>query len=529
MAYFLSILTSTFLLEDVALIAGLALVHEQKLSFVAAFAACFFGISLGDMALYSIGYALCKWGISLDKPTKSRLLEKTYTALAHLKHSKTLSFSIVISRVIPGTRLPTYLAAGFLGSSFLHFFLLTVVSVFFWVGIAMLAGQSFQAIFRDHWALMTVPFLLGLNLLKCLLVTLSDPWSRRAFVHSWRKWCNFEFWPGWFFYIPIVPLYLYLSVKYRSLLTPFYTHPHILNGGIIGESKWDFLQHLRADESSTLKSIKVDKSLDFETVASTLFSQNLSYPLIIKPDVGQRGFGVRIVRNDFDLNEYIHLSDFDRIIQPLSILPREAGLFYIRKPSEQKGRIFSITTKKFPTVIGDGQSKWGELILADQRARIIAPVYFARHRDILDVVPLKDEVLLLSECGNHCQGAIFINGNHLTTPALTDELDRITKHIPDFYFGRFDIRYLDDNSLRQGAHFEILEINGAGSEATHIWDARTSMREAYTTLLEQWQLLFEIGHQVKQFTAHGTNVSGIKFLKESYRVFFRKENLSISS
>ena len=340
---------------------------------------------------------------------------------------------------------------------------------------------------------------------------------------------HFEFWPAPFFYLPIVPYYIYLSLRYRSLFLPFYASPHLKHGGLIGESKWDFHRHLEAKESSTLKSLKIDKDLDFMSAKNLLEAHEIEYPFIMKPDVGQRGYGVRIIRNDFDLTEYLLLSDFERIIQKLSVLPGEAGVFYIRIPSESVGHIFSITDKKFPFVVGDGATKLGDLILSDLRARIIASVYFARLKDHLDSVPAKNEIILLSECGNHCQGAIFLNGKNIISEELTQEIDRIAKQIPDFYFGRFDIRYKDTSSLLLGKQFEIVEINGSGSEATHIWDARTTLFEAYKTLFSQWRILFEIGYQVRRFQGKQTKVQIGSFLKVCIEVAFRKESLSISS
>ena len=229
------------------------------------------------------------------------------------------------------------------------------------------------------------------------------------------------------------------------------------------------------------------------------------------------------------LTEYLLLSDFERIIQTHSALPNEAGLFYVRKPSENFGHIFSITDKKFPYVTGGGVASLGDLILRDKRARIIAPIYFARHRAKLDNVLESGETFFLSECGNHCQGAVFLDGNKLSTLSLLKRLEEISRTIPNFYFGRFDVRYLDADSLMMGQNFEILEVNGAGSEATHIWDPSTTLRVAYRTLFTQWALLFEIGAQLRGTQNLTTEVHVGEFLKECLKVAFRKERLSVSS
>ena len=525
MGYFFSIFLGTFVLEDLALASSLALMAENKISFQTAFLACFLGISIGDLGLYFLGYAASKFEI--EKHFK--FFKKHRASISRLKRSEALTYSIVISRIIPGTRLPTYLASGYLKYPFLQFFLLTIASVFLWVLIALFGGKSLHELFMDRWLLSLIVFLIVLQIFKSFVPRLANRWQRKALLYSWQQWLHFEFWPAALFYLPIVPFYIYLSIRYRSLFMPFYASPHLKHGGLIGESKWDLLQHLPTNDASTLKTYKVSKDLDFQGARQLLETWPLDYPFIMKPDVGQRGFGVRIIRNDFDLTEYLLLSDFERIIQKLSPLPCEAGIFYVREPSENWGRIFSVTDKKFPFVIGDGITKLGDLILNDPRAQIIAPVYFERLQDRLDSVPENNQTVFISECGNHCQGAIFLNGNHLISKEMTHEIDRIAQQIPDFYFGRFDIRYKDIESLQLGKNFEIVEINGSGSEATHIWDANTKLFDAYKTLFAQWQLLFKIGDQVRQIPGKNRKVQLRSFLTDCAKVAFRKESLSISS
>lgn len=525
MEYFLSIFFGTFLLEDVALAFALGLVANGKMMVGSAFLACFLGISIGDLGLYIIGFLAGKFGLE----SRFKAIKKARAALVNENRSDVLTYSVVISRFIPGTRLPTYLAAGLLRYPFLRFFVLTVVTVLGWVALAFAVGQSLKSVLMDHWVLTVIAILIILRMVKFFVPKLSDPWERKALLHSWRRFLSFEFWPALVFYLPVVPLYVFLSIRHRSFFAPFYANPEIENGGLLGESKWDFLKHLDKNSSHTLKALKLGKQDDFLMTRELLDREGFSYPFILKPDVGQRGFGVRIVRDDFDLTEYLLLADFDMIVQDLSRHPNEAGVFYVRHPSVENGGLFSITDKRFPVVIGNGRLRLGDLILQDPRARIIASTYFARHREHLNDVPESGETIQLSECGNHCQGAIFLNGESLKTPGLAVAIHAVAQRIPHFYFGRLDLRYKNAESLMKGEDFEIVEINGAGSEATHIWDAKTDLIEAYRTLYLQWSLLFEIGAAVKHKKGTKPNVRVGRFLKECLKVFFRKEPLSISS
>jgi hypothetical protein len=105
----------------------------------------------------------------------------------------------------------------------------------------------------------------------------------------------------------------------------------------------------------------------------------------------------------------------------------------------------------------------------------------------------RGERLRLVESGNHAQGCIFRDGQHLATPALLAAIDRISKSVPGFFIGRYDLRYTSDDDLRAGRGFTILELNGASAEATSIYDTRNSLLAAYRTLFRQWKLVFQIG------------------------------------
>lgn len=523
MSYFITILLGTFVLEDVALATAMTLVAKNQISLANAFLACFIGISIGDIGLFFIGAGARQLKVDLNinrfQRMKARFSKRPSQAW--------LTYTVIVSRFLPGTRVPTYLAAGAFGYSFLAFTSLTILTVFVWVAMAFVVGRSLSSLIANNWILTLICVVVGLQALKFFLTLCTDPWKRKAWLQSWRKWQSFEFWPGSVFYLPIVPYYIWLSLRYRSLLIPFYANPTMKHGGLIGESKWDYLQYLKPPSRGVLRAIRIPRGVGFAALQALLKSGGFDYPFVIKPDVGQRGFGVRIIRSDSDLVEYLDLADFDVIVQDHSVFAHEAGVFYVRRPSEKRGCILSITDKEFPAVKGDGKSQLGKLILNDRRARILASVYFARHREKLDFILQADQVFKLSECGNHCQGAIFRDGFRLKTEQLESEIDRIARQIPHFYFGRFDLRYENAESLMAGTGFEIVEVNGAGAEATHIWDPQVSFFTAYRDLFKQWRLLFEVGAMARQQGLRPTIKLG-PFLKECYRVYFRKQSLSVS-
>jgi hypothetical protein len=149
-------------------------------------------------------------------------------------------------------------------------------------------------------------------------------------------------------------------------------------------------------------------------------------------------------------------------------------------------------------VHGDGHSTIAELIWRDPRARFMADKYLARVAGRENEILAAGETLKLVKAGNHAQGCIFRNGMHLCTPELVERIDAISQKIPGFYIGRYDLRYSNEDEMRNGKNFKIVELNGAASEATNIYDARNSLINAYRTLFHQWRLVFAIADANRQ-------------------------------
>ncbi len=218
----------------------------------------------------------------------------------------------------------------------------------------------------------------------------------------------------------------------------------------------------------------------------------LTFPVVVKPDLGQRGSGVAIVRSEAELESRIADQRGDLIVQEY-IAGLEFGVFYYRHPADNRGHIFSITEKRFPAVRGDGRSTLEDLILADDRAVCLNHVHRRVHRANLNRVPECGEAIALVEIGSHCRGSLFLDASHLITPALEQGFDAVAQSFGGFYFGRFDVRTSSIEDFTERAVFRILELNGVTSEATAIYDPGNSVWTAYRVLAAQWRLAFEIG------------------------------------
>jgi hypothetical protein len=54
--------------------------------------------------------------------------------------------------------------------------------------------------------------------------------------------------------------------------------------------------------------------------------------------------------------------------------------------------------------------------------------------------------------------------------------------------------------LREGKNFSVIELNGAGSEPTHMYDPRHSLFFAWKEIVRHWIILWRISRQNRKRT-----------------------------
>ena len=298
----------------------------------------------------------------------------------------------------------------------------------------------------------------------------------------------------WLFYAPVAVWVTCLAVRHRGLTTITAANPGIPNGGTVGESKAAILARLPPEWTIPWIAVPAgDGPGRTRAVMDLVLERGWTFPLILKPDVGQRGVGVRLVRSVREVRDYFERTPRAVIVQPYHEGPFEAGIFYYRLPGWRRGRVLSITDKEFPAVTGDGHSTLEELIRAHPRYRMQASLFLRRYKAMRDRIPTLGERVALGIAGNHAQGAMFRDGRHLLTPALRQRIDAIARSYPGFFVGRFDVRYRDVATFKAGRDLAIVELNGATAESTNIYDPHASLLSAYRTLFRQWSIIFAIG------------------------------------
>ena len=490
---------ATFVLEDVAAVGAGLLLASGGIRWPDAFAACFLGIWMGDAGLYAL--ARCAGRGWFERSSLRRFTAKV--ADSERWFSERGTPILVFSRLVPGARLPTYLAAGFLRVPWPRFMLITGVASCAWTVAILFFAQTFGQRLTNWLGTYRHAGLLLLGASALLFATLQllrrvlVNFNYRRLAARLSRWRHWEFWPAWMFYPPVGIYCAWLALKYRGLMVPTAANPGIFSGGIVGESKMVTLKELFLTSPEFTAEAEL---IPGDALAARLRSLDeirtqlgLDFPLILKPDVGQRGAGIKLIRSAEQAEDYLRQTSAPLLAQRYAPGPLEAGIFYYRFPHEARGHIFAITEKVFPILIGDGKSTVTELIWSDPRARFMADKYLQRFTERQGEVLAVGEELKLVEAGNHAQGCVFRDAMRFCTPELKSRMDEISQKVTGFFIGRYDIRYASEENLRAGGNFQIIELNGAASEATSIYDARNSIFAAYRTLFQQWDLVFAIG------------------------------------
>lgn len=498
------LLLGTFISEDAATVTAGLLVQRGEVAAWVAILAVGTGIFAGDMTWWAVGrLAGARFA---SHPWLSRRAAPASVVALRGRLERRPALALLLARGLPGTRVAVYLAAGLSGAPVWPTIGWTIVAILCWTPATILFGASLYAA-ADRAAPGLGPWLVigaALLVFGALRAASRVDWIARwrdlvRAVARYRRW---EFWPAWVFYLPVAVWVAWLAIRYRGVSVISAANPGMPDGGIVGESKHDILKRLPADVVIPSGVIAPGPGSDRIRRAEALMRrEEWSYPIVLKPDAGQRGEGVRLIRSAADLAAYLSLSvreDAAVLAQPYHPGPFEAGIFYYRYPGESRGRILSITDKVFPEVTGDGRSTVAELVDRHPRYRLQRRLFAERHAANWERVLHVRERLPLTIAGNHAQGAIFRDGAHLWSAALEARIDEIARAYPGFFIGRFDVRYGDAIAFRAGQDLAIVELNGATAEPTDVYDPDGSLVAAYRGLFRQWSLVFAIGDANRQ-------------------------------
>ena len=309
--------------------------------------------------------------------------------------------------------------------------------------------------------------------------------------------------PKWMICIPLTLQWLWLALRYQSLSLPSIANPAITSGGLVGEGKLEYFDGMGPIALASVApyyAVSTHKRYNGAELRELMRGSGLCFPVIAKPDLGLCGYGVRLIVNRAELRDYLLAFPVNEMVVLQQYLPQdgEAGIFYMRDPDAEAGRIIGLALRYFPRVTGDGQRTIAELIAADPRAQRLLksprhePGYNANH------MPALGEVVRLATIGSTRVGGLYRDGREYITPQLTRAVDAIARDMPAFHFGRFDVRFGSLQNLSAGRAFTIMEINGAGSEAIQAWDPNTGVVAGFSMIFKKQRILFAIGNAMRR-------------------------------
>lgn len=267
------------------------------------------------------------------------------------------------------------------------------------------------------------------------------------------------------------------------------------------------------------KTLLIEPTETLEAVQEKIKEAAIEFPLIAKPDIGLRGTAVKKIHNKQELAAYFSKANFNVLIQSLIPYENEIGLFYVKLPN-QPGKITGIVAKEFMILTGNGKNTIRELLHEDKRYLLQLEVLEEEYKDKLNTILSEGETINLVPYGNHCRGTKFVDASHEITPEMIESFNIICSQINGFHFGRMDIMYHSYEDLAQGKNFQIVEINGAISEPTHMYDPKHSLWFGWKELTRHFHYMYVISkHNRKNGANYLTFKEGVREFKKHQKYY----------
>jgi membrane protein DedA with SNARE-associated domain len=511
---------ATLVHEDVAILSGAYLAAHDGLPVALVIATLVAGVIAGDFAIYGMGALARRTAGAARWGWLRRRLDGDAFARAEAWLRGNLFLAVASCRVMPFALFPTYGACGWLRIPFRRFSVPVIVSAALYVPLLFMLFRLFgEALSRtfDLWGWAFAALLVALALIARRRLAAPAAMRRLAPAKDAAGVCAATH-PGMpplrpaqmrvplserinepLFYAPLAAQWLWLGLRHRSLALPTAANPLIEGGGLLGESKFEYFRQAgpaaRAWIARTLLiAAPADGACGVDAAEAAMRRAGIAYPAVAKPDIAWRGYGCRLVADRAGLVRYLRSFPGGANLLLQEFVPHhgEAGVFYVRRPGAARGEITSLTFRYYPCVTGDGRSTLEALIRGHPRLARKAPLLLAQHRARLSEIPAAGETVRLALVGSNRVGGLYVDASHRITPALAARFDAIAAALPEFHYGRFDVRFADAGRFAAGEDFAIIEINGAGAEAIEVWDPEWRIGDVYRRLFRQQALLFSI-------------------------------------
>ena len=520
----LVILVCTFVAEDPTCLASGLLVAQGLIDFVPALLACLIGIFIGDLALYLIGRFLGRT-ILKKPPFKWIVSEQQIDEMSERfsKNPKGLAL-IVSSRFIPGSRVPTFIAAGIMKLDWHKLIILFFIAAALWtpplILLAEKVGASVIEQFKEwhhNAAWIVIGAIVALYLTTHYIIPAFTWRGRRRHVMTRHHITRHEYWPRLILSAPVFAQFLFLSLIYRSFsLWTLANRAFGETGGMPAGSKFDIYKKFLGENSAAVKTIRVpaEKDLDARLVAtlSAMSEAGIAFPCVFKPEIGDGGIGVCIVRSNAHLKNWLEANIDDAIAQEF-VGGNEYEVIWSRRPGRREGRIQSVVQKDFVCVKGDGERKLDELIWAHDKGVSNGLLFSKLNFRKADRVLKAGEIFPLAPLGTRIKGARFFSRPELRAGTLANVIDEIADACGDVHFVCLDIRAASDDALLAGNGIRITGVKGAGTFSSAIFDGYVRLGRAYARVYKQMNFCFSVGAELRDDQKLNPTISAFRLFE----------------
>ena len=325
----------------------------------------------------------------------------------------------------------------------------------------------------------------------------------------WRRLLdrlNHEYWPWQLIYLPVWPFYFYQAFRQGRAVFFSNVNPAIDMGGFFGESKSAIYELL--PEGSFPRTIAIPPGSSEEAVKEAHRRSGISFPLFVKPDVGERGEEVSKVNDGTELIALLVDRDKHMLMQDTAPGVLEFGLMFAKDPRTARTELLSVCGKRFLSVTGDGKQTTEQLLGRTWRGEKQLQRLRSTHGIGLKAIPSPGEQVVVEPVGNHCRGTVFFDANGSITPALRAAVDELMARTRGIHYGRLDVRAESAEALQEG-HFTVIELNGVASEPGHIYDPAYSIFTCWRELLRHVRRLGPISSQLQRMGHQPTTLHAL--------------------
>ncbi len=251
-----------------------------------------------------------------------------------------------------------------------------------------------------------------------------------------------------------------------------YTNPGLQMGGVLNYSKIGLLKKL----DNRLRQIPITRLLPHKiTLENALFSiktAGLTFPFIIKPDIGAQNVGVAKIDSAQELEVYLEFAPMDVLVQQIVVAKLEFAAIWYRLPNASKGKILGLAL---------------------------------RNRD-----------------KNNIASTTCKNLDFEIDAALHQAFEPLTASLTDVFFGRFDLIADDVDAIRAG-NFHIVEMNGAFAMPLQLYDISWSFWARIRGFSRHWAIMAEIVRQNVTLKVVAQRGNILQVLREPLGQFLGRE------